>query len=406
MGKTVLIMATLDTKGAEVAYIKEQYEKKGQKAMVLDMSLRGSGEGVRCDVSRRSLMEAAGTTPDKLSAMGRGEAIETMIPGIVKIVRELYDAGKFQGIMTLGGFDGALLAAGAMRTLPLGVPKFLLTPVAQGKQTFGDFVGTSDMLIMHSVIDIFGVNEVSRTVFNTAVGAMVGMLGTEAEKKDKKDHVVAMTMYGNTTPAAMVAKKAFEDKGYEVVVFHPNGTGGMCMEELIDQRLFDGVFDLTTHEITDWLYNGVHAGGPSRLEAAGRNGVPQVVVPGCVDFILMGPIDNLAPEFKQRKKYKFNPAVSLVSTTPEEMERIAGVMAEKLNKAKGPVLVLIPLQGFSMYCRKGQELHDPERDAAFIRAFKSYLQSHIRVQEVDAHINDPVFAETAVAELIKLINGR
>lgn len=406
MGKKILVMATLDTKGAEVAYIKEQYEKKGQKAMVLDMSLRGSGEGVRCDVSRRSLMEAAGTTPDKLSAMGRGEAIETMIPGIVKIVRELYDDGKFHGIMTLGGFDGALLAAGAMRALPLGVPKFLLTPVAQGKQTFGDFVGTSDMVIMHSVIDIFGVNEVSRTVFNTAVGAMVGMLDADTGKRDRKDNVVAMTMYGNTTPAAMVAKDQFEERGYEVVVFHPNGTGGMCMEELIDQRLFNGVFDLTTHEITDWLYNGVHAGGPSRLEAAGRNGVPQVVVPGCVDFILMGPIDNLAPEFKQRKKYKFNPAVSLVGTTPEEMERIAGVMAEKLNKAKGATLMLIPLRGFSMYCREGQELHDPERDAAFIRAIKNYLQSHVRVQEVDAHINDPVFAQTAVAELIKLIHGR
>lgn len=406
MGQTVLIMATLDTKGAEVAYMKEQFEAKGKKVMVLDMSLRGTGEGVRCDVSRRSLMEAAGTTPDRLSAMGRGEAIETMIPGIVKVVQDLYGTGKFQGIMTLGGFDGALLAAGAMRALPLGVPKFLLTPVAQGKQTFGDFVGTSDMLIMHSVIDIFGVNEVSRMVFNTAVGSMVGMLEAGAARREKKENVVAMTMYGNTTPAAMVAKKAFEEKGYEVVVFHPNGTGGMCMEELIDQQLFSGIFDLTTHEITDWLYSGVHAGGPSRLEAAGRNGVPQVVVPGCVDFILMGPIDSLAPEFKKRKKYRFNPAVSLVSATPEEMERIAGVIAQKLNKAKGPVLLLIPLKGFSMYCHEGQELYDPERDAAFIRSVKNYLQSPVRVREVDAHINDPAFAEAAVDELIGMMDGR
>jgi uncharacterized protein (UPF0261 family) len=407
MGKTILIMATLDTKGAEVAYIKDQFEKNGQKVMILDMSLRGTGEGVRCDVNRRSLMEAAGTTSDRLSAMGRGEAIEVMIPGIVKVTQELFQDGKFQGIMTLGGFDGALLAAGAMRVLPLGVPKFLLTPVAQGKQTFGDFVGTSDMVIMHSVIDIFGVNEVSRMVFKTAVGAMTGMLNMEVvTKKEKKNNVVAMTMYGNTTPAAMVAKKRFEEKGYEVVVFHPNGTGGMCMEELIDQGLFDGVFDLTTHEITDWLYDGFHAGGPSRLEAAGRNGVPQVVVPGCVDFILKGPIDNLAPEFKQRKKYKFNPACSLVSTTPEEMERIAGVIAEKLNKAKGPVLMLIPLQGFSMYCHNGEALCDPERDAAFIRSIKSYLKGNVRVQEVDAHINDPIFAEKAVDEMVKLMGAR
>ena len=405
MGKTVLIMATLDTKGAEVGYMKELFEKKGKTVMVLDMSLRGSGEGVRCDVSRKILLQAAGIDMESLSAMGRGAAIEVMIPGIVKVVRDLYKEGKFQAIITLGGFDGALLASGAMRALPLGVPKFLLTPVAQGKQTFGDFVGTSDMVIMHSVIDIFGVNEVSRKVFKTAVGAVCGMMdmgvGTQLEGKN----VVAMTMYGNTTPAAMVAKGLFEKKGYEVVVFHPNGTGGMCMEELIEQGLFNGVFDLTTHEITDWLYHGVHAGGPSRLEAAGKKGVPQVVVPGCVDFILMGPVDNLAPEFKQRKHYKFNPAVSLVSTTPEEMERIAGVMAEKLNKAKGPLLVLIPLQGFSMYCHKGEELYDPKRDEAFISSLKKYLGSHVRVQEVDAHINDPKFAEKAVDELLRLMRN-
>jgi len=259
------------------------------------------------------------------------------------------------------------------------------------------------MLIMHSVIDIFGVNEVSRKIFNTAVGAMSGMLDMEVSTRLEGKNVVAMTMYGNTTPAAMMSKKKLEERGYEVVVFHPNGTGGMCMEELIDQGLFNGVFDLTTHEVVDWIYNGVHASGPSRLEAAGRNGIPQVVVPGCVDFILMGPIDNLAPEFKKRKTYKFNPAVSLVSTTPEEMIHIAEVMAEKLNRAKGALLVLIPLQGFSMYCHKGEALYDPERDAAFISSFKKYLHPHIRVMEVDAHINDPIFAETAVAELVKLM---
>ncbi|MCK9392536.1 MAG: Tm-1-like ATP-binding domain-containing protein [Syntrophales bacterium] len=403
MGKTVLVLATLDTKAGEVAYIKEQLENKGKTVMVLDMSLRGKGEGVRCDVSRKMLLNAAGTDMDTLAALGRGAAIKLMIPGIVKVVRELYGEGKFQAIMTLGGLDGALLAAGAMRSLPLGVPKFLLTPVAQGKQTFGDFVGTSDMVIMHSVIDIFGVNEVSRKIFNTAVGAMIGMLDMKVSTRLEAKNVVAMTMYGNTTPAAMTAKKLLEAQGYEVVVFHPNGTGGMCMEELIEQGLFNGVFDLTTHEITDWLYDGYHACGPERLDAAARKGIPQVVVPGCVDFILKGPIDDLAPEFKKRKKYNFNPAVSLVSTSHEEMERIAAIMAEKLNCATGAVSVLIPLQGFSMYCHKGEELYDPERDAVFIRAFKKLIKPPVRVVEVDAHINDPLFAERAVEELVKLM---
>jgi uncharacterized protein (UPF0261 family) len=328
-----------------------------------------------------------------------------MVNGISKVVKELYGQGRFQGIMAIGGLDGALLAAGAMRTLPLGVPKLLLTPVAQGKQQFGPFVGTTDMVVMHSVIDILGVNEISRKIFDTAVGAMTGMLRMNVSTKLEGKNVIAMTMYGNTTPAGMLAKKLFEERGYEVVVFHPNGTGGMSMEEMIDQGLFDGVFDLTTHEITDWLYNGLHAGGPTRLDAAARTGVPQVVVPGCVDFIVMGPVEKLEPEFKKRKIYKFNPAVSMVSTTPAEMEQIASVMAEKFNRAKGPLLVLIPLRGFSMYCHPGESMFDPERDAVFIKALKGRLNSGIRVMEVDAHINDPLFAETAVGELAKLMMG-
>ena len=405
MTKTVAVMATLDTKGEEVKYVKKQFGKRGVKTLVMDTGLRGTPQGVQADVTRERLAEASGSTVDKLSAMGRGEAIEVMVKGISKVVRELYAQGRFQGIMAIGGLDGALLTAGAMRTLPLGVPKLLLTPVAQGKQQFGPFVGTTDMVVMHSVIDILGINEISRKIFDTAVGAMAGMLRMNVSTKIEGKNVIAMTMYGNTTPTAMLAKKLFEKRGYEVVVFHPNGTGGMSMEEMIDQGLFNGVFDLTTHEITDWMYNGLHAGGPTRLDSAARTGVPQVVVPGCVDFILMGPVEKLEPEFKKRKTYKFNPAVSLVSTTPAEMERIASVMAEKLNRAKGPLLVLIPLRGFSMYCHPGEALFDPERDATFIQTLKSRLNPGIRVLEVDAHINDPLFAETAVAELAKLMGN-
>ncbi len=405
MKKIVAVMATLDTKGEEVKYVKKQFGKRGVKTLVMDTGLRGTPQGVQADVTREQLAAASGSTVDKLAAMGRGEAIEVMVKGISKVVKELYGQGRFQGIMAIGGLDGALLTAGAMRTLPLGVPKLLLTPVAQGKQQFGPFVGTTDMVVMHSVIDILGVNEISRKIFDTAVGAMAGMLRMDVSTKIEGKNVIAMTMYGNTTPAAELAKKLFEERGYEVVVFHPNGTGGMSMEEMIDQGLFNGVFDLTTHEITDWMYNGLHAGGPTRLDAAARTGVPQVVVPGCVDFILMGPIDKLEPEFRKRKTYNFNPAVSLVSTTKEEMEHIASVMAEKLNRSKGPVLVLIPLRGFSMYCHPGEPMFDPERDKAFINALKSKLDPRISVLEVDAHINDPLFAETSVSQLAKLMGN-
>jgi len=406
MHKTIAIMATLDTKGAEIKYIKDLIEESGKDVLVIDMGLRGVPLGVVADITRTQLAKAAGSTVEKLAAMGRGDAIEIMIPGITKFVRGLYAEGRFHGIMAVGGLDGALLAAGAMRSLPLGVPKLLLTPVAQGKQTFGAFVGTSDLLVMHSVIDILGINEVSRKIFRTAVGAMIGMLDMEVSTKLEGRNVVAMTMYGNTTPAAMRAKKLFEAKGYEVVVFHPNGTGGMAMEELIEQGLFTGVFDLTTHEITDWLYNGVHSCGPERLDSACKMGIPQVVVPGCVDFILKGPIGDLSPEFKKRKIYNFNPAVSLVGTTPEEMGCIAGVMAKKLNRAKGNLVVMIPLQGLSMYCHPGEALYDPERDAAFFNTFKKALFPHIRVIEVDAHINDPGFADRAVEELIAMMENQ
>jgi uncharacterized protein (UPF0261 family) len=406
MVKTIAIMATLDTKGDEVKYLKGLIEERGKRVLVIDMGLRGAPIGIAADITSNEMAKASGSTVEKLAAMGRGPAIEVMIPGIMKIVKKLYAEDRFQGIMAVGGLDGALLAAGAMRALPLGVPKLLLTPVAQGKQTFGSFVGTSDLLVMHSVIDILGVNEVSRKIFKTAVGAMIGMLDMDVSTRLEGGNVVAMTMYGNTTRAAMRAKKLLEEKGYEVVVFHPNGTGGMAMEELIEQELFAGVFDLTTHEITDWLYNGLHATGPKRLDSAVKMGVPQVVVPGCVDFILKGPIANLEPEYKERKCYNFNPAVSLVSTTPEEMKCIAGFMAEKLNRSKGPLLVMIPLQGFSQYCHKGEELYDPERDAAFINAFRKSLLPNVRVLEMDVHINDPEFADRAVEELIGIMEKK
>ena len=222
MRKTVAVMATLDTKGEEVKYVKKQFGKRGVKTLVMDTGLRGTPQGVHADVTRERLAEASGSTVDKLAAMGRSEAIEVMVKGISKVVKELYGQGRFQGIMAIGGLDGALLAAGAMRTLPLGVPKLLLTPVAQGKQQFGPFVGTTDMVVMHSVIDILGVNEISRKIFDTAVGAMAGMLRMNVSTKiEGKKNVIAMTMYGNTTPTGMLAKKLFEERGYEVVVFHP-----------------------------------------------------------------------------------------------------------------------------------------------------------------------------------------
>lgn len=403
MGKTIAIIATLDTKGEEVKYLKEQIERKGKNVLVIDSGIRGTPKAVKPDITRETIAEAAGSSIQALKKKDRGPAIEAMIKGIRKAVKKAYEIGRFQGIISIGGQDGALLASAGMRELPISVPKLIITPIAEGKETFGTYVGTKDITMMHSVVDILGVNEISKKIFDIAVGAIVGMVDVNVSPKIRGKNLIATTMYGNTTPAVMMAKKLLEERGYEVVVFHPNGTGGRAMEELIEQGFFTAVLDMTTHEITDELFNGVHAGGPHRLEAAGKKGIPQVVVPGCVDFILQGPLDSLPVKYKKRKVYYFNPAVTLVRTSKEEMITIGKVIANKLNKAVGSTMVAIPLGGFSMYCYKGEAIYDPEADKAFIETLKEHIRPQIKVREVNAHINDPVFAETVVSLLMEMI---
>ena len=406
MHKAIAIIATLDTKGEEVKYLKEQIEKKGKDVLVIDSGIRGTPEAVEPDISREAVAKAAGSSIEELQEKDRGPAIGKMMEGIRKVVREAYEKGEFQGIMSIGGGDGSLLASAGMRELPIGVPKFILTPIAEGKETFGTYVGTKDIIMMHSVVDILGINEVSKKIFDIAVGAIVGMVDVNVspEVKLMGKKLIATTMYGNTTPAVMKAKNLLEEKGYEVVVFHPNGTGGRAMEELIEQGFFTAVLDMTTHEVTDELFGGLHAGGPHRLEVAGKKGVPQVVVPGCVDFILGGPLNSLPAKYKKRKIYPFNPAATLVRASKKEMRTIAKVMADKLNKTVGPTTVLIPLDGFSMYCHEGEALYDPETDKVFIETLKEHLKPQIKVEEVNAHINDPVFAEKAVFILTGMID--
>jgi uncharacterized protein (UPF0261 family) len=405
MSKTIAIMATLDTKGEEVKYLKERIERRGKKVFIIDMGLRGVPAPIPTDVTRDMLAEASGSTMAVVEKKVRGEAIEIMVKGIAKVIRDSYDKGKFQGILAIGGLDGALLASAGLRALPLGVPKFLLTPIAEGNEKFGTYIGTSDMIMMHSVVDILGINQISRKVFDNAVGAMVGMVDMDVVPKLEGRNVIAVTMYGNTTPAVMRAKNILEEKGFEVVVFHPNGTGGRAMEELIEEGLVNAVLDMTPHEIVDELFHGVHAGGPHRLEAAGKKGIPQVVVTGCLDFILLGPMASLEEKYKKRQMYFFNPAVTMVRMTLEERATVGRVMAEKLNKATGPTRVLIPLKGFCMYCHPGEPLHDPEGDRMLIETLKRHLKPQIPVVEVDAYINDPEFADTAAAAMIQLIGN-
>lgn len=404
MKKTVGIIATLDTKGEEVDYLKKRILEAGGNVVVIDSGTGGIPQGNGCEITREMIAEKAGYTCEEIAAKGRGEAAEIVCRGLKAVVRDLYEKGKIHALLSIGGGDGALLASAAMQELPLGIPKLIVSPIAQGQEQFGPYVGCSDVMIMHSVIDILGINQISQRIYDSAVGAIVGMLDLEQPTNTLTGNLIATTMYGTTTPAVMNAKNLLEAKGYEVIVFHPNGTGGRAMEKMVMRGTFCGVLDMTTHEIADYLFDGLHAGREERLEAAGEMGLPQVVVPGAVDFLIKGPLDTLTPEMAQRQHYFFNAALTLVRSSLEEMVEVGQVMAQKLNRSKGPTTLMIPLKGFSMYARKGLQLHDPEGDQAFISSVKKKLDNKITVIEVDAHINDPAFSERVATEMLRLID--
>ena len=403
MRKAIAVIATLDTKGPEALYLSRRIRAGGGQPVVIDVGMRGTPYGARPDISREAVAREAGTSARAVRMLGRGAAVEVMQRGLAKILTGLHACGKLAGALAVGGSDGAILAATAMHALPFGVPKMILSPATQGQTPFGPYVGSSDIVIRHSVVDILGINQLSRVIFDQSAAAVLAMAEAPVDLKLRPGKVIAATMYGNTTPAVMLAKKMLERRGYEVIVFHPNGTGGQAMEGLIAQGLFEGVLDYTTHEISDHLFGGFHSAGPGRLEAAGRLGLPQLVVPGCVDFLIRESQRSLPARYRRRKSYHFNPVISLVRTSRAEMRSVARAMAVKLNAALGPVTLLIPQRGFSMYAGPGGRMRDAQGDAEFIRTIKAHLSSRVRVVERDAHINDPPFARLAASLLLEML---
>jgi uncharacterized protein (UPF0261 family) len=291
-----------------------------------------------------------------------------------------------------------------MRALPFGVPKLMVSSMACGDLPFGDYVGIKDVMILPSVIDFLGPNELACKVLDNAVGAIVGMAEADVEPEVVSQNLVAVTMYGQTTPAAMAAKPLFDAAGLTLVAFHPNGVGGDAMEAFVRQRIFRAVWDLTTQELSDRHVMGRPSGGAERLETAGRLGIPQVVVPGCVDFV-WGTPEAMHRRFPRRMTYRFNPRVLLVKLSPDEVTAVAERMAEKLNRAQGPVTLALPLQGVSMFDGKGGPLHRPEVNQALFRTLRARIDDRsVEVLEVDAHVNDPVFAKVCAGRLIELLD--
>jgi len=400
MKKTIVLLGTLDTKGLEFSYVNKHVRQKGFDTIVVDAGVRGSPQ-LKPDITHDEVAAAAGTTVEALAAPGGGEAkaIDTMSKGAAKVAQELYRSGKLDGIISVGGSLGTSIATAAMRALPFGLPKVMVTTMASGDTH--PYVGTKDIIMFHSVADLVGLNRVTERVLSNAAAAIEGMVAAPAPQPADKP-LIAISNLGPMTACAQASKAILEQKGYEVVIFHSVGTGGKALEAAIEEGLVNGVFDLTMWEITNRVFGGVWDPGPHRLETAGRKGIPQVVAPGMVDVIAF-KIDAVGERFRERKLVKHTESVVVAPLNAEEIGQVARVVAEKLNMATGPTTVLIPTKGFSPGGKEGRVYHNPERDRHFIDVLKGGLKPEITFVELEAYINDPVFAEKAAALLIELM---
>ena len=395
MGKVVLV-ATLDTKGPEVAYLRDRLTGLGVPTLVVDSGILGEPVGIVPDVSHAELAERGGTTLARLRASGtRGRAVETMRELVSAFVRERHAVGEIVGGISIGGV-GAVIGAAALQQLPVGVPKIVVGPTASGHHEFGPYVGTKDVMVVHSVVDILGLNPVSETVFDNVAAAMAGMLrsGHPLLPPQPGRRYVATTMLGNTTTAVGALRARLAELDYETVVFHSNGVGGPAMEELAAAGQFFGVVDYTTNEITDPLTGGIHDGGPHRLCRVGQLGLPQVLLPGCIDFSVFAPA-AIPERLRGRPSYDHNPEYTLVLTSHEEKAQLGRIFAERVNGARGPVHVVMPTGGLSLPATPDGPFWDPEGDALFLEALRSRLDPRTPVTVVDLHINDPALGRLA-----------
>ncbi len=403
---TVLLIGTLDTKGPETAYLRDRVRDLGCDTLVLDSGILGEAVGIEADFNRRQVAEAAGSTIEALRNAGsRGKAVEEMLKGVRKIALDLQRQGKIHGAVSLGGAEGAVLAAAAMKELPIGFPKLIVSPLASGQRKFAPFVGTKDVMVMHSVVDILGLNPISRTVFESAAAAIAGMAQAceQRETSSNGRKSIAATMLGNTTRPLMRIRPKIEERGVDFVIFHANGVGGRAMEELIAEGQFSAVLDYTLSEVAGQIAGGFHVGGESRLDAAGEAGIPQVIVPGCLDFIVFGAKHEVPEQFHERPMYYHNPEFTLVRVTRDEQLAGTRFVVEKLNRAKGAVTVVVPLAGGSIMDIEGGAFWQPEVNEECRQALREGLRGDIRYVEVEAHINNDRFADAVLEELLLVL---
>ena len=398
---TVYLIATLDTKGREIAYVRDQLKAADVEARIVDAGCMGE-PAVPADITREQLFEAAGTTLAAMREKGdRGEAVTKAAEGAAALIARRYAEGDVGGVLAIGGSAGTTIGTSAMRTLPVGVPKVMVSTLASG-QVRG-YVRDKDIVMVNSVVDILGLNRISRTVLGEAAAAMAGMVRFKSDPSTARDRpLVAATMFGVTTPCVERAREVLEGAGYEVLVFHATGTGGQAMESLIRDGLIAGVLDITTTELADEHVGGFLSAGPDRLTAAGLKGIPQVVSVGATDMVNFHSMDTVPAPFRGRNLYKHNAHVTLMRTTPDENQAIGEDLGKKVAAAKGPVSVMLPLKGVSAIDREGQPFDDPAARKALYDAVRENVGS-VPITELDHHINDAAFAEAAANKLIELM---
>ncbi len=393
---SVVLLGTLDTKGPEYAFLQDRVRDAGCDVILVDagvMSERSPG-----DVTADEVAMAAGEDRAALAAAGdRGPAVAAMTRGAVTVIRRLYEEGRLHGILGIGGSGGSSLISAAMQGLPVGVPKLLVSTMASGDTR--PYVGTSDIAMMYSVVDIAGINGLSEKILTNAAAGIAGMAkATESfVSRIEKKPLVGATMFGVTTPCVTTAREWLEAHGYEVLVFHATGAGGRSMEALMEAGFITAALDITTTELADELVGGVLSAGPDRLEMAGSLGIPQVVSLGALDMVNFGPLDTVPAPFKDRNLYVHNATVTLMRTTKDECAELGRIIARKLNAAKGPLTVFVPLRGVSMIDVADKPFYDAEADAALMGELRAGLRPGVELVEVDTDINDPAFA-TAMAE--------
>jgi uncharacterized protein (UPF0261 family) len=402
MKKTIAILAALDTKGQEYKFLKDEIEKRGCNTFLINVGVLGKPPFKPDIAAEEVALAGGGKLSDLLERQDRGEAMSVMTAGAAQVVTKYFEEGKFDGIISMGGGGGTAMGTSAMRALPVGVPKVMVSTIASGDTS--PYVGTSDIVMIPSIVDVAGLNRISRIIYTNAAGAVCGMVSGEIDKEIDEKPLIAATMFGNTTRAVENARRILEENDYEVLVFHATGTGGRTMEMLIDSGFIKGVLDLTTTEWADEVCGGVLSAGDGRLDAAGKAGIPQVITPACIDMCNFWARDTVPEKYDDRLFYEWNPNITLMRTTPEENAVMGKIFSEKLNAAQGPVEIFIPMGGFSELDLPGKPFWWPEADQAFVDSLMSGLNPDIPVVLVEKDVNDPEFSGQVAKKLIELLS--